>query len=63
MYIGRKEVLLTLDVQFRPSAYGDDIVSTGRTIEASVRQRFPVIRRIDIEAGRITGPSSTRDAA
>lgn len=61
MYIGRREVLLTLDVQFRPDTPGDDIVSTVRTIEAAVRQRFPVIRRIYIEAGCIAraAPATT----
>jgi len=55
MYIGRKEVLMTLDVQFRAGTSGDDIVGAVRAIESAVRKRFPVIRRIYIEAGCLEG--------
>lgn len=57
MYIGRKEVLLTLDVEFEPGTSGDEVVSSVRTIEADIRKQFPVIHRIYIEAGCLAGPA------
>ena len=50
MYIGPEEVLLTLDVRFSPDIAGDGIAETVRSIEAKIRETFPRIRRIYIEA-------------
>ncbi|MEO8121113.1 MAG: cation diffusion facilitator family transporter, partial [Rhodoferax sp.] len=52
MYIGRAEVLLTLELQFAREAGADDIVAATEAIEAEVGRRFPVIKRISIEAHR-----------
>ncbi len=53
MYIGRDEVLLTLDVQFDPVAPSAEVAATVRAIQARIRERFPVIRRIYIEAATL----------
>lgn len=50
MYIGADEVLVTIDVVFDPETPADDMTAAIRRIEARVRERFPRIRRIYIEA-------------
>ncbi|HJV60432.1 MAG TPA: cation diffusion facilitator family transporter [Albitalea sp.] len=50
MYIGRDEVLLTLDVQFAPGTPAESVARAIAAIEREVRERFAVIRRIYIEA-------------
>jgi cation diffusion facilitator family transporter len=50
MYIGRDEVLLTLDVKFRDGTPSEAVARTVAAIEREIGERFPVIRRIYIEA-------------
>ncbi len=54
MYIGRDEVLLTLDVQFKDQLSGDALVQAVACIERQVRERYPVIKRIYIEARKLS---------
>ena len=66
MYLGRKEVLLTLDVEFRLEASAEQVARAVVDIEREVRERFPVIKRIYIEARRlgkaaVEDPPSTGD--
>ena len=49
MYLGPDEVLVVLDVEFEPDAGAEDIANAVRRIEADIRERFPVIKRIYIE--------------
>jgi cation diffusion facilitator family transporter len=53
MYIGRDEVLLTLEVRFRNDMAAESVAGTIAEIEHEVGQRFPMIRRIYIEANRL----------
>ncbi|MEO5733649.1 MAG: cation diffusion facilitator family transporter [Rubrivivax sp.] len=53
MYIGRQEVLLTLELEFEGHTDADHLMRTIETIEQTVRERFPVIKRISIEARRL----------
>jgi cation diffusion facilitator family transporter len=46
MYIGRDEVLLTMDLRFRDGVAYDTVTDTIARIERDVRERFPVIKRI-----------------
>jgi cation diffusion facilitator family transporter len=46
MYIGRDEVLLTLDLEFHGDTPVDGVTRAIAEIEREVRSRFPVIRRI-----------------
>jgi cation diffusion facilitator family transporter len=54
MYIGRDEVLLAFDVQFAEQTPAGQVSDTIAEIERQVREQFPVIRRIYIEARRRT---------
>ncbi|HET9340384.1 MAG TPA: cation diffusion facilitator family transporter [Casimicrobiaceae bacterium] len=49
MYLGPDEVLAVLDVEFEPDAGAEDIAGAVRRIEADIKARFPVIKRIYIE--------------
>jgi divalent metal cation (Fe/Co/Zn/Cd) transporter len=53
MYIGRDEVLLTLDVQFDPVTPSAVVAAAVRSIQSKIRKEFPVIRRIYIEAATL----------
>ena len=50
MYIGAEEILVTLDVVFDPETAARDTVTAVERIEARIRERFPKIQRIYIEA-------------
>jgi len=50
MQMGPQDVLLNLEVEFRPGISADDHVEAIRSIEAEVRRRHPNIQRIFIEA-------------
>ena len=52
MYIGAEEVLLTLDITFDPARSAADVATAVATLEAAIRERYPNIKRIYIEAGR-----------
>jgi divalent metal cation (Fe/Co/Zn/Cd) transporter len=57
MYIGADEVLLALDVQFDPDSTADDIAAAIASIEREIRERYPKIKRIYIEASEIAIPA------
>lgn len=50
MYIGADEVLLTFDVAFKPDASAVDGAEAVKKIENEIREKFPKIKRIYIEA-------------
>jgi cation diffusion facilitator family transporter len=60
MYFGPEEVLLTLDVTFDERASARDVAAAVSQIEHEIRERFPRIRRIYIEAASIAGDESRR---
>lgn len=49
-YLGADEVLLVMDVEFEPGSDAEAIAATVTAIETAIRERFPKIRRIYIEA-------------
>jgi len=51
MYIGAQEVLVTLDLDFDAGTGTDRAAAIIATIQREVRARYPMIRRIFIEAG------------
>ena len=55
MYIGREQVLLTLEVQFRDGTPVEAVAQAIDAMEREVRRRFPVIGHISIEPRRL-GP-------
>jgi cation diffusion facilitator family transporter len=56
MYVGPDDVLLTMDLDCDDGTSVADAAAAIRTIEQQVRERFPVIRRIFIEAGSASSP-------
>jgi cation diffusion facilitator family transporter len=63
MYLGPEEVLLALDVEFRPEAEGEAIQQAVNRIERAIRERYPEVKRIYIEAHRITEALQSRSIA
>ena len=63
MYLGPDEVLLALDVEFRAAAEGEAIQQAVNRIERAIRARYPEIKRIYIEAHRITEALQSRSIA
>jgi glycine/D-amino acid oxidase-like deaminating enzyme len=66
MYVGPDDVLVTMDLDFDAGTATDEAGTAIRTIERQVRERYPMIKRMFIEAGsaagsdRWTRPDSTR---
>ncbi len=50
MHLGPTEVLLNLDLQFREGLSGEDIAAAIDGVEVRVRERYPQIKRIFLEA-------------
>jgi divalent metal cation (Fe/Co/Zn/Cd) transporter len=61
MHFGPQEVLLNLDIKFRPGISAEEIEAAVDRMEAEIRKRHPEIKRIFIEAEAIT--ATRRDAA
>lgn len=53
MYFGPSDVLVTLDVEFEARASATDITRAVADIERAIRERYPKIRRIYIEASAL----------
>jgi divalent metal cation (Fe/Co/Zn/Cd) transporter len=54
MYFGPDQILIALDVQFRPGLSSQDVERAVDRIEAAVRGRLPQVRYIFLEAESIT---------
>jgi cation diffusion facilitator family transporter len=63
MYIGPDEILLTLDLEFRPDVPAAEVATATRAIERQIRDEFPKIRRIYLEATTIDRPRRSLPAA
>jgi len=50
MYIGPDEVLLAIDVGFDPATSANEVAAAVRRLESSIREQYPRIKRIYIEA-------------
>lgn len=53
MHLGPEDVLLNLDVQFRPELSADEMIDSVDRLERGIRSRFPEVPRIFIEAERL----------
>ena len=66
MYVGPDDVLVTMDLDFDDGTAAADAGVAIAAVERQVRARYPMIRRLFIEAGaapaeeRWTRPDSTR---
>jgi cation diffusion facilitator family transporter len=54
MYFGPDQLLVALDVQFRPRLTSEEVEQTVDRIEAAIRRRLPQVRYIFLEAESIT---------
>lgn len=54
MHFGPLDVLLALDAEFEPEASAETIQAAVNRIERAIRERFPEIKRIYIEARRVS---------
>jgi divalent metal cation (Fe/Co/Zn/Cd) transporter len=50
MYIGPDEILLTFDVEFDPAATAEEVARAVNRIEHAIRERYPRMSRIYVEA-------------
>lgn len=55
MHFGPNTILLAMDVQFDPDSSATEREATVDRLEKAIRDRFPKIKRIYIEAGAISG--------
>ena len=62
MYIGPDEVLVVVDVNFKDDPPTGEAADAIAAIEKQARARFPMIRRIFIEASEAPAPARTSDA-
>lgn len=62
MYFGPGSILLTMNVEFEPSLRGNAIQECIDRIEAAVRQRFPKIKHIYLEAESLRASERLRDS-
>ena len=51
MYIGPEEVLVTVDLDFKPGTRTEEAAAAITVIQQQVRARYPMIQRLFIEAG------------
>ena len=58
MYVGPDDVLLTMDLDFDDGTAAAEAATAISDVERQVRERFPMIKRLFIEAG--AGPSQQR---
>jgi divalent metal cation (Fe/Co/Zn/Cd) transporter len=69
MYIGPDDVLVTMDLDFDEGTAATDAAAAIAAIERQVRERYPMIKRLFIEAGaapprqRWSRPDSTQPPA
>jgi len=69
MYIGPDDVLVTMDLDFDEGTEAADAAKAIAAVERHVRQRYPMIKRLFIEAGaapaqeRWSRPDATQTSA
>jgi len=56
MHFAPHEILLNMVVEFKSDASGDAILASIDRFESEIRQRFPSVRRIFIEAESLKSP-------
>ena len=59
MHLGPTDVLLNLEVEFKPGLSGTELVATVERLEQCIRARHAEVRRIFIEASTLAGARRT----
>jgi divalent metal cation (Fe/Co/Zn/Cd) transporter len=62
MHLGAQDVLVTLNVQFRPELGAADVEAAVDALEAAIRERYPAVTRIFVEAESLVVPARARGA-
>ncbi|MBG9389647.1 cation diffusion facilitator family transporter [Caenimonas aquaedulcis] len=52
MYVGAEDILVTLDVNFKPDTPAEETAKVTERVEARIREAYPKVKRIYIEATR-----------
>jgi cation diffusion facilitator family transporter len=60
MHFGPNEVLLNLDIEFRPELSAEEVTAAVDRLEANIRQKRPKVKRIFIEAESLKRPGQGR---
>ena len=55
MYLGPEDVLLAMDIEFDPGLSAEEVQHAINSIERAIRERYSRVKRIYIEARRVTG--------
>jgi divalent metal cation (Fe/Co/Zn/Cd) transporter len=55
MHLGPEQVLLNLDIEFRPDLSASEITAAVDRLEAGIRKDCPSVKRIFIEAEALRG--------
>jgi cation diffusion facilitator family transporter len=63
MHFGPEQVLLNLDVQFRPGLSAPEVEQAVDRLEAAIRARYPQVKQMFLEAEAITGRGRAPGAA
>ena len=53
MYLGPEDVLLAMDIEFDPDLPAEEVQHEVNRIEQAIRERYPRVKRIYIEARRV----------
>ncbi len=59
LYFGPHFVLVNLDIQFLPAITAREVARAVERIERAIRQRYPVVRQIFVEARGLSEPGAS----
>ena len=60
MHLGPDDVLLAIDAEFEPEVPAEEVQAAVNRIERAIRERFPEVKRIYIEARRVAAVNATQ---
>jgi divalent metal cation (Fe/Co/Zn/Cd) transporter len=63
MHFGPREILVTMDVQFRPGLPSSELESAIVRLERAIRERIPTVKHIFVEARSFSTAQSQSSVA